>query len=76
MHTFHRLLTGTSILLLLSGHLMAQTPEALSDLDYEVEAGVMLSSAKSNPFWLRSNHYGEVPLESQNFTLRGQASKE
>jgi hypothetical protein len=42
----------------------------------EVEAGTFLSTAASNPFWIRSNQYGEVPLESQGFSVRAQARKE
>jgi len=43
---------------------------------YEVEAGAYAATAASNPFWIRSNQYGEVPLESQGFTVRAQAKKE
>ncbi|MGM9506808.1 capsule assembly Wzi family protein [Larkinella sp. GY13] len=43
---------------------------------YWVEAGTYLSTAASNPFWIRSNQYGEVPLESQGITLRAQVRKE
>ncbi|MBD2700713.1 hypothetical protein IC229_08700 [Spirosoma sp. BT702] len=43
---------------------------------YEVEAGTYLSSTSTNPFWIRSNQYGEIPLESQGFTLRAQIQKE
>ena len=42
----------------------------------EVEAGTFLSTSASNPFWIRSNQFGEVPLESQGFTVRAQAQKE
>ena len=42
----------------------------------ELEAGTFLSTSASNPFWIRSNQYGEIPLESQGFTLRAQARKE
>ena len=42
----------------------------------EVEAGTFLSTSASNPFWIRSNQFGEVPLESQGFTVRAQAKKE
>ncbi len=43
---------------------------------FEVEAGTFLSTSETNPFWIRSNQYGEVPLESQVFTVRGQVKKE
>lgn len=42
----------------------------------DVEVGTFLSSSTTNPFWIRSNQYGEVPLESQGFTVRLQAKKE
>ncbi|GAB3544172.1 capsule assembly Wzi family protein [Spirosoma fluminis] len=40
---------------------------------YWVEAGLFLATAETNPFWVRSNQYGEVPLESPGFTVRAQA---
>ena len=43
---------------------------------FDVEAGSYLSTSASNPFWVRSNQYGEVPLEPQGFTVRLQAKKE
>ena len=43
---------------------------------FEVEAGTFLSTSASNPFWIRSNQYGEVPLESQGFTVRAQVKKD
>ncbi len=43
---------------------------------FEVEAGTFLSTSASNPFWIRSNQYGEVPLESQGFTIRVQVKKD
>ncbi|GAB3693359.1 capsule assembly Wzi family protein [Spirosoma flavus] len=45
-------------------------------IKYEVEAGTYLSSTSTNPFWIRSNQFGEIPLESQGFTLRAQVKKE
>lgn len=76
MQTFYYFLLSALVFFTLASHVTAQTPKAFSNLNYEVEAGAILSTAKSNPFWLRSNQYGEVPLESQIFTLRGQARKE
>lgn len=64
------------LLLLLANCAVAQSPGVFANIAYEVEAGPILSSAKSNPFWLRSNEYGEVPLESQLFTLRAQLRKD
>lgn len=43
---------------------------------FEVEVGTLLSTSTSNPFWIRSNQYGEVPLELQGFTVRAQAKKD
>ena len=47
-----------------------------SKVKYQLESGIYLSTSANTPFWLRSNHYGIVPLESQFFTLRGAAHKE
>lgn len=41
-----------------------------------VEAGTYLSTGKANPFWIRSNQYGEIPLEASGFTVRAQLKKE
>ncbi len=43
---------------------------------YKVEAGTFLAAAGTNPFWVRSNQYGEVPLESSGFTVRAQLQRE
>ncbi|WP_394993049.1 capsule assembly Wzi family protein [Emticicia sp.] len=43
---------------------------------YELEAGAYISSTKNLPFWLHSNQYGEIPLQSNVLTLRGQMEKE
>lgn len=43
---------------------------------YQLEYGIYLSTSGQNPFWLRSNQYGRVPLESQVATVRGSAYKE
>lgn len=51
-------------------------PKVLTGVGYGLEAGAFVSSANSNPFWLRSNQFGEVPLESQVFTLRASAHKD
>lgn len=47
-----------------------------SNTKYQLETGLYLSSSGLNPFWLRSNQYGIVPLESQFLTFRGAAHKE
>lgn len=43
---------------------------------YELESGIYISTSGQNPFFLRSNQYGIIPLESQFLTLRGAAHKE
>lgn len=45
-------------------------------INKEVEVGTYVSSSGQNPFWLRTNQYGIVPLESQFITVRGQISKD
>lgn len=61
--------------IVVSGQLLyAQAPTAKPK--FEVEAGTYLSTAATNPFWIRSNRYGEIPLESQGVTLRAQVHKE
>lgn len=55
---------------------VASGQKILKGTAYAVEAGTFLATDSSNPFWIRSNQYGEVPLTAQGFTLRGQAKKE
>lgn len=38
----------------------------------QIYSGITYSTSGINPFWLRSNVYGTVPLESNYFTLGGQ----
>ncbi|CAG4999613.1 hypothetical protein DYBT9275_02262 [Dyadobacter sp. CECT 9275] len=52
------------------------TQQISKTVRYEVEAGILASTASSNSFWQQANQYGEVPLESGILTLRGQAHKE
>lgn len=66
----------TCLLLSCIVHYIANAQNAVEKIKYELEAGTYLSTTSSNAFWIRSNQYGEVPLESQGFTLRGQAKKE
>jgi hypothetical protein len=47
-----------------------------SGIIYGLEAGTFLSTAKQSPFWLRTNKFGEVPLESNIFAIRGDVQKE
>ncbi|CAH0996752.1 hypothetical protein EMA8858_02887 [Emticicia aquatica] len=39
--------------------------------NYQLESGLLISNSKTSPFWLRSNQYGIVPVESQFLTIRG-----
>lgn len=56
--------------------LFSHSQDLLKGVSYRMEAGTFLSTAKSNPFWVRSNQYGEIPLESAGVTLRGEAKKD
>ncbi|WP_394993418.1 capsule assembly Wzi family protein [Emticicia sp.] len=47
-----------------------------SKVQYQLESGVYISTSNQTPFWLRSNQYGIVPLESQFLTVRGAVHKE
>lgn len=47
-----------------------------SNVKYQIEAGTYLSTSGVPPFWLRSNQYGIVPLQSPTLTFRGSAHKE
>ncbi len=62
--------------LFLYSSLLAQTSRIFDNIQYEAEAGVILSTSRTSPFWIRTNKYGEVPLESQILTIRGQVRKE
>ncbi len=50
--------------------------DSLKTNKYELEVGTYISSTNNLPFWLRSNQYGEIPLESNAVTIRGQMEKE
>lgn len=45
-------------------------------IKYRAESGVYLSTSGKNPFLVRANQYGIVPLESSILTVRGSASKD
>jgi hypothetical protein len=47
-----------------------------SGIIYGLEAGTFLSTARQSPFWLRTNKFGEVPLESNILAIRGDVQKE
>jgi hypothetical protein len=58
------------ILVLLMLPLFCNSQSHVDNLQKEVEVGTFLSTSGQNPFWLRSNQYGVVPLESQGVTIR------
>ena len=77
MNHFSRFLLGVVVSCSLVADLAAQkTPKVFQNLYYELEAGAIVATAPTAPFWLRANQYGEVPQESQVFTLRAQMRKE
>ncbi|MFN8343374.1 MAG: capsule assembly Wzi family protein [Spirosomataceae bacterium] len=47
----------------------AQLSKTLNTLKYETEAGGALATSRQTPFWLRTNQYGTVPLQSSFLTL-------
>lgn len=49
--------------------------DSLSSVKYQVEVGAFGSTNEILPFWLRSNQYGEVPMNSNYVTVRGQIEK-
>jgi len=61
---------------LLFSPLLSFSQKVLKGVKYGLEAGVLGATGKTNPFWIRSNEYGEIPLESQVFTWRAEARKE
>ncbi|GAB2551984.1 capsule assembly Wzi family protein [Spirosoma aerophilum] len=68
------LTTCVSIGLMVNHLSIAQSDTSKPKID--IEAGVFFSSSSTNPFWVRSNQYGEIPLESQGLTIRGQIRKD
>lgn len=64
------------LLVLGLGCSVASAQQRLSGVHYEVEAGTFLSTGSTNPFWVRSNQFGEIPLSSPGVSLRGQVKKE
>lgn len=59
------------LLLLIPIAVISGYSQFLNTLQKEVEVGTFLSTSGQNPFWLRSNQFGIVPLESQGLTFRG-----
>lgn len=47
-----------------------------SKVKYQLESGMYISTSNQTPFWLRSNQYGIVPVESPFLTVRGATHKE
>jgi hypothetical protein len=64
------------LLALLILPLLCDGQSYFKNLQKEVEAGVYLSTSGQNPFWLRSNRYGIVPLESQGVIIRARVGTE
>ncbi len=58
------------------GHSVGSAQQRLSDIHYTVEAGAFLSTGNTNPFWIRSNQFGEILLSSPGFTFRAQIKKD
>jgi hypothetical protein len=58
------------LLVLLILPLLCNGQSYVDNLQKEVEVGTFLSTSGQNPFWLRSNQYGIIPLESQGITVR------
>lgn len=54
----------------------ATAQENNNAIRYELEAGGMISTGKTLPFWMRTNQYGEVPLESGIVSFKGQLRKD
>ena len=67
---------GVTLSLLSIVSLPALAQEKDSPVRYELEAAGMISTGKTLPFWMRTNQYGEVPLESGILSFRGQLQKD
>ncbi len=76
MKHLSRCIYYTFILAISKSFLLAQTPRSSNLIHAEVEGGVLVSATSTNPFWIQTNQNGEVPLESQLLTLRGQLRKD
>jgi hypothetical protein len=62
------------LLVLLILPLFCNGQSYLDNLQKEVEVGALLSTSGQNPFWLRSNQYGIIPLKSQGVFLRARVT--
>jgi hypothetical protein len=65
-----------SFFLILFSVAISDAQSHFDNLNKEVEVGAFLSTSGQNPFWLRSNQYGIVPLESQGITVRARIGTE
>ncbi|GAB3938204.1 capsule assembly Wzi family protein [Larkinella terrae] len=61
---------------LLTTSVWAQTNRASNPIHSELELGGLGGSASQPPFWLRTNQYGIVPLQSPFGTLRGSIKRD
>ncbi|WP_266368906.1 capsule assembly Wzi family protein [Tellurirhabdus rosea] len=71
-----RLLLPALFSLLGCGPGLAQSGFPGRSVQGEVEAGGLVSTDRATPFWLRTNLYGIVPLESPIVTLRASLRRE
>lgn len=66
----------TLFFFLLSYAFIAKAQNMLLNNKYSVESSMFLSTTDRLPFWLRSNQYGEVPLEAQFLQLGAEMQHE
>ncbi|AWV99857.1 capsule assembly Wzi family protein [Arcticibacterium luteifluviistationis] len=62
------------LLLLVSAHFLSiplSGQKLIKNNNYSLSSSLFISSSDQLPFWLRSNQYGEVPVESQFLQLKG-----
>jgi hypothetical protein len=63
-------------LALFSSSMWVHSQSLLLNNKYSLESSLFLSTTDRLPFWLRSNQYGEVPLESQFLQLGAEMQHE
>ncbi len=45
-------------------------------IDYEISLSALASTARNTPFWLRTNQFGAIPLETPALLIGGRMSRE
>lgn len=75
IHQSVRYLLGFLAFLLLNAA-QAQLKKPFNTLNYDIELGGAFAGNRQTPFWLRTNQYGIVPLESNFYTLRAGISRD